>query len=150
MNTISNIAPNGVKIMGYLVMLNDRFIKGFFLCFMAAAGITERTALKIWRQILEIYFQYIIYGLFELKYMVHPKFSFGVNMEIIRNNDVLFSYRSFYTRVKNVNLAVKLAPFDRSYDGNGWLLSVKSDSIMNPCLALYIFVSKYRALTTDS
>ena len=53
--------------------------------------------------------------------MVHPKFSFGVNMEIIRNNEtfVLFSYRSFYTRVKNVNLAVKLASFDRSYDGNG-------------------------------
>ena len=51
--------------------------------------------------------------------MVHPKFSFGVNMEIIRNNEtfVLFSYRS--TRVKNVNLAVKLASFDRSYDGNG-------------------------------
>lgn len=45
--------------------------------------------------------------------MVHPKFSFGVNIDIIRNNEtfVLFSYRSFYTRVKNVNLA----PFDRSY-----------------------------------
>ena len=50
-NSVGNFAPNGVKIMGDAVMLNDRFIKGFFLCFIATAGNTERTALKIWRQI---------------------------------------------------------------------------------------------------